>query len=1422
MKAWYFALLMAILVSLISPIGGAAETAEIGVSHPPGTYIHDIWLYLGDNAGLPVNHVNSADEQPSEYMYRFGDGPWLRVQGPLLLSAAPGEIRRHLIEVARVQQMDSTELPPQDLENTVELEYYIHRRSPPTPRPLTAPGLYTDNIQVELPEMPDMRISYSLDGVSAVYDGSPVSISVEPGGYRHAEFITQSIDSLGRVSEPGVFTYILDRREQSDAASVLGDLPPADLTLFFPPWYTAELETDPNDRRLLVVAKAPAGAHLRYTLDDTVPSAASDTIPFSGYFTTLAPTTRFPVEVPPLRVRVETIDGRLGPEIQLSLPGSRPAVPVVTEDRSEPGVLVLTPESPSEHPEADFRFEISTNGELAPHAGADSPRLLPGTAIRVTAGETRSISYTVVRLNADGMSSEPLVRAPAEVGHPVPAAPRVQVAADGTVVMQGTGSIFYQVDEPDEGVLDTGKGWFQYAGPFRLPAVHGRRTSFRVNSYTTNDSGVRSAVSSATMTIDLRRPDLQLLEDLRPPERPYPGSAELKFTAFDPDLQVRYEVFENGGSTPTHIGRANPGGQILLNAPSNPQRVEYSVMLSAMYPGSTLEPYRSETTVVIDNRPPGEPQIAGVEIDEIYFGQLRPDIRPAAGGNVAVSLHRVETDGGLQHVADLLPHEQILAERFGTGKFVLRVESGTAAGITRNHTQVPFELRGYSDPEPRVQATVTHAPDTSTVFLSHGHGERIRYALDYAEPATRVQDLEFREYIMPLRVPRTTEHHQADARTDAVPQRIVFATLPYSQDHSEISPAAWPLMDAPAFPELQDGGLYNNEILLELSSVSSGPQDNPSTPTLRVEIAAGSLALPVSAVSPVLASPLRVDPGEDAAQAYHLRAAWFSGVTQVSPELQLRFSIDRIPPEPPAMIGVENMAHLDNNVQISFRTTDSSDQVLYRVLENTELLSSPPEVSPEEKLTLYDGNELSFEVDAGEYRAVSVEAFTQDDAGNLSRESTVTQFVLDRAVAYVSATTSTQDAERSGGRQTPFSELAAAVELAFADNRSLIQVGPGRYELDQVLRLSRTATGPNAVRIQGMAANDADVARERPVIHVSSNGGFHLQDLPLSLENLTLEAAPQLETALLRLTQSSSELHLRNVQLLLHGAARALEVVRGTAQIEDTMFAGRSMTTGPFLQLSGGETEMTRVVFDLDGSAGTYRAIEIGTGASLLAETLKIAAEPQSGLFTALHTSGKLELRDSQFDLSGGQGLIALRSTDGQVTAHSTEFELYGAAEFAYGLFLGAPEAHATAVHVRVAGSLDDAALVLERGELTLRNSRLELAEARGRSTGFRLSGGRAELYSVDLVHHRIAAPGRFRGQPDEDTAVAIDAAGRDMLSFDRLRIAGFPILLRPPRIPGVLRAPAPVRSPGEFNAYFDTGRADALQVYEDSSELSW
>ncbi|TVR87705.1 MAG: hypothetical protein EA428_12830 [Spirochaetaceae bacterium] len=1415
-------------VGAATDVGAAAEPIEMRVSHPPGTYIQDIWLHIEPIEAASNGHEHGSTDQSTEYMYRFHQGPWTRVQGPLLLSAAAGEVRQHLIEVAPAGRLDSTESAPQD---SVLLEYHIHKRSPATPRPLAAPGLYTDTVQLEFSDADTTRITYSIDGVTAVYDGRPVSITVEEGGYRRAELITQSIDNYGRVSEPGVFTYIIDRRNKVTEHQIIGDLPVPDLSLFSSPWHTPELATTENDTRKLIVAKAPTGTRLRYTLDGTEPSSSSDLAPDSGYFTTAAPTTRFQVELSPLRVRVEAPDGQLGPEKQLPLPGPRPARPTVMEDRSQPGVLVLTPEAPTDSPSAEFRFELRSDGEPAPAAGIHSPRLLPGTRIFVAPGETRNISYNVVRVNKDGGISEALLRAPAELSYPVPSAPTISIAPDGMVEIRGSGRLFYQVEAPEEGVLDSQEGWFQYDGQFRLPAIDGRRTQFRLKSYAKNDLGIRSALSSSEANIDLRQPDPRLLEDLRPVERPYPGAATLRFTSYDPELQVRYEVYENGASAPQRTGLASPGGELVLSGPSSPQRIEYSVRLTAFYPDSTREPFRAWKIVVIDSRPPDAPQVTGIEEDSLYFGVVRPDVRPASGEYVSVSLHRATPDGSEEPVSVLLPHEAISVERFGSGHFVLQIESGTASGITEHQERINFELQDHPQPRLQPKATVAHAPSTTAVFLSHGHGQRIAYALDFSDSSAQPDSLELREYITPLQLPGRPDAVPDRAAPDsdqALPKRIVFTLIPHEHEALEITTADWPHTAQPSFPELHDDGLYNHEIVLDRSTL------NQPSLQLRFELTTGQAVPPVSPVSPVLGSSLGIDPGVDAEHEYQLRAAWFYGVTQVSPELKLSFAIDRIPPEAPAVLGVENEAHLDGGVGVSFSTADSSDQVLYRVVEDTELLSSPPEIDPETELTLHDGEEIPFEIGSGAYRAITLEAFSRDEAGNLSRDSTTVRFVLDRAVVYVDANTSTPDADRSGGRQTPYTELLPAFELAMADSRTLIQLGGGEYELTRRLSLATTENSPQALRIEGLSAGDGRLAgaglsdaggssrQQMPTIRVSPSGGFDIQDLPLTLANLTLEAALGLESALLRLTQASSDLVLRNMELHLSGAAQALSVSDGTAQVKNSTFHGRDLNAGPLLRLSGGETLLHATSFNLAASAGTYRAIDIGAAARLTAEGLHMTGRPRAGLFTALHSAGDVDIRDSHFDLSGGQGLIALRATDGVLGLHSSEFELYGAAEFAYGLFLGASEAHATAVHVRVAGSLDDAAVVLERGELSLRNSRLELAEARGRSTAFRLSGGRSALASVDLVYHRIAAPGRFQARPDEETAVAIDAAARDALSFEGLRIAGFPTLLRPPRIPGVLRAPAPIRSPEEFTAYFGTERALNLQVYEDSSQISW
>jgi hypothetical protein len=160
-------------------------------------------------------------------------------------------------------------------------------------------------------------------------------------------------------------------------------------------------------------------------------------------------------------------------------------------------------------------------------------------------------------------------------------------------------------------------------------------------------------------------------------------------------------------------------------------------------------------------------------------------------------------------------------------------------------------------------------------------------------------------------------------------------------------------------------------------------------------------------------------------------------------EKAVSFTIDKTPPEPPELSGIEDGAFYQDDRVLSF--TSSEGEIFYFVS-----YTDTGEPVFDKDFTRY-ANQVRIGSREGEFNAYTVSAYTVDRAGNKSNVTRRWKIAIDKKIIYVNSSSGNDFYE--GTRTRPFKTIEQALKHSEKTGRKTLYLSEGDYEAQSTITL---------------------------------------------------------------------------------------------------------------------------------------------------------------------------------------------------------------------------------------------------------------------------------------------------------------------------------------------------------------------------------
>lgn len=800
------------------------------------------------------------------------------------------------------------------------------------------------------------------------------------------------------------------------------------------------LSTPSGAQRSFVLEVQPTGnpearQRLSYTVD-RLPPAAPRAAPPPGIYTEEVPLN---LESPEGRVLYQVLPGFREP-IEYRDPIVLPGNPG-TVTSYEVQALSVDPQGNS-GPLETYRYVIDRSQEEEPYLEILSP--VPGRFANRQLLYVSSRGYDEIRYSLDG--SDPQNGGDRYVGP-------VLIARDGPVELSvvgvtADGQTVEKVVSYDSGngsVLSTAQGYHE--GPLFVDPQGRRSLRYRLE-----DSPVSRTDAVLSRTLELRPiPGTLRSVFLRLNDDPESGAPDHRYTfvldsrqvspplihlfvpeadrvsfALERDAEVETEYGLSINGRPYRSGIYNgpvslslPGGvdagDGLVRARSRSGTGPWSAYAEERFDFSTTPP----EPVGLEVRPEGPSPAKELGFDLTGDRLVRYELRRITDPERPVT----ERSGRLEDGA-------IVSIPFGTReRFVL--------------SYAVFDLQGNSSEERSVELVLDHEPPAEPEIWVENRTLRIRGGEETyfrVVPDDVAEIPPFEAYRSPVELPLnpgrrvgySIEAFGEDSlgNTSAVVSRRVFL-----DDRP---------LEVPGILGVEDGGRYARE------SVTLSPALRSPGLLLHYTLSTDGTPAPLpTEASPVLDAPLEIFGAEGETLVVHLRLRVRNLDTgRFGAGEEIRFVIDREPPDLPDLLGVENGGVYRGSREISVTDVESDSRVFLRISEGGE-----PDA--EARRIPYRGS-LLLDVAEGDRQEFLLSLEIVDSAGNASRSAFPIRVVIDREIPQLPVLSLDYDGELpmlrlDGGDGALFYSLTRAPELPEVPGEESerytgpLPLTPGRY-----------------------------------------------------------------------------------------------------------------------------------------------------------------------------------------------------------------------------------------------------------------------------------------------------------------------------------------------------------------------------------------
>ncbi len=880
----------------------------------------------------------------------------------------------------------------------------------------------------------------------------------------------------------------------------------------------------------------------------------------------------------------------------------------------------------------------------------------------------------------------------------------------------------------------------------RFLSDEGETTSYQVALRCRFDSGTRwSPVTRVSFTVDRIAPE--------PPVIVSPGNQVVSATPLnlvfsqptEPGVQISYRL------DPSH--RFQQYSRPVLLSTETGTLQEYSVEAFTEDPAGNRTVLDTAYTITIDREPPAVPRLfhSGQELleDLVEFNtETVVDIR-TDDPRYSLFFSLGTADQSITPDVRLWTGEPIvLRGSQGTVQnYALSVYAQDRLGNISPVRTVEIHIDLDSPPLPQVPE-ISRSPGGREGYLywSVNPGERLFYSLN-REGFTR--------YISP--VPWNLQNRSLE---------VLFFVIDSAGNRSDTGSMRISAPQTATPPSVT--GVENGHVYAE--SVRIAPQGNDS---VRYSVATGGVAAPpVHALSPLFGSSLLFDAAPGERIDIELRFRTFPETGNPSPETTVRFTIDREPPSPPEIEGVEPGAYYPETKSARI-LAQPGDTVYFRAFR--ESLMSPPPFQE------YSGSPILLEGRLHETLAYIIEAYTEDTAGNRSQFVSRWPVTIDQEIVFVDPESAPGG---NGTRELPYRSLDTGLQNASQQQRSTIFLAPGSYLI-----------GPNLLS------------------ELSGDESFHIigwNGVPvISTRSGTLELPAGTVLQNVRLTSSAAVI-----------PSGSTDPVR----LDGVVFASEAGT--PQLTVTGGSVHLIRVhgqsdgSIELDGSVLDASLSELGALRAVNQSRITLDSSTVSGITarrstiqmqntviegnidtrdsTALVKSSiirsddtrilwvafndRLEVIDSTLYAQGSDAAIAIRQTGGSIIVQDSIIATGGSAELGYAIALRNTEALLQRSVCYSQGTDESIPVVASGGTVTIENSTLTSGGGRftrygGSFTGTRISINRSVIVSVPDDSYQ---PPASRPRTEPQTALFLGTNTETLSLTDNIFTPWEAILYRP------------------------------------------
>jgi len=892
-----------------------------------------------------------------------------------------------------------------------------------------------------------------------------------------------------------------------------------------------------------------------------------------------------------------------------------------------------------------------------------------------------------------------------------------------------------------------------YTKPIELPAPEGRMVQYRILAYAEDEAGNRSEYSAPyTVSFDRRVPLSLPPVGQEKPSIPITNK-EFLLSFPDPkgDLEVFY-TFTEDGSEPPDPTSSSPRGASTLRFFGQPgKRILYTVKVWARYRGSLEKGQIQTYQFIIDRDPPKLPKILGIDppvrnrgawirfgssdpSDRVFFRVFsqkedkdlpwtpytEPFLLDVEEGRESIFFlsYRVTDDAG--NTVEVPQPIKLVIDKKPPLAPTVEVKNGIALKAPEGRIYYELTTDGSLPPVPTENSPsyVRELPRSGT------NGSYIALAARTRDEGGNWSEVVYVTDIpslppLPSRIPSvytlslgnysvlSWEENSSVSLVGLDPQEgfsLKEVKNPWIVDSSKErevliqgkgqegrsgDPVKVKLVSPPpAVPVRVSGGEKGEyERGIQLRNLENGA-------ILRYEISTGNLPpRKVDALSPRMERPLTLDALPEETVLYRIQVQNYSkNNLPISPAQEFTVKIDRTPPPPPQLVGVDGGASYGQDVSLTIQATEGT---VFYLLQDVEEGKDPPPLPKENQFKPFE-KPIATSVSEGASRVFWVSSFTRDSVGNVSRQIQRWSFMVDKQYLYV---IEGKGLEGKGTRVSPFTNLETALEMASKGTRTRIRIATGTYRITKPILVKRDLSLFGGFDRNGWKP-------EGGTSKILLSAYFSLEGAALKADRCTIEGGDGKGKAVFSVQNGTLEFSSGSVTVT--GKDRVLDQRNGSVTLHRSSFQSNRMETEALLSVSGG-------TFRSKESSFSYQQSERGApllqflNSSVLLESVTLS--PGEG-----ETSMGIDTKDSELKIqfstvhTGGGTLAAygIRMQGGTLTMERSEIKHTAAAYISIGIGLFESKGEITGSTFRIGGRYGAQALQVRRSELVLRESLLE------------------------------------------------------------------------------------------------------------------